>query len=193
MSGNTSASGGYLAPAGVVLAGDDLDRVISRAVRGITGLAAGMVRPRWQPIPPAELPAEANWCAIGVMDQRADFDPMIAHDSAAQGSDTLVRNVEWDVMASFYGPGSAGLAMVFRDGFDIPQNREALSLEGIKLGSIGPIRQAPEIVQTKWRRRHDLMIMLRGVVKRRYNVLNILSAAGAIHTPDTVQPWAVEN
>ena len=50
MSGNTSASGGYLSPTSSPPADDDaLSSILHDLVVGVTGLAPTLVFPRWQP------------------------------------------------------------------------------------------------------------------------------------------------
>ncbi|WP_285908116.1 hypothetical protein, partial [Pseudodesulfovibrio pelocollis] len=57
----SSASGGYLTPATAPLTQDQLVAVLHGAVSGITGLAAELIRPRWQPRPPKQPDHDVTW------------------------------------------------------------------------------------------------------------------------------------
>ncbi|WP_217284496.1 phage neck terminator protein [Pseudomonas nitroreducens] len=79
---NTSASGGYLTPAGAPTPADEaLEDILQPMVVGITGLPGKMVRPRWQPGNPKQPEPNVNWCAIGVMHTKQDANPAIEHDA----------------------------------------------------------------------------------------------------------------
>ncbi|EIS6253813.1 hypothetical protein MLZ80_25575, partial [Escherichia coli] len=64
LSNNTSTERGWLIPtSGDPDYDEALDRLLSQWMRNVSGLSAGMVRPRWQKEQPPLLPAETNWCA----------------------------------------------------------------------------------------------------------------------------------
>lgn len=175
---NTSATGGFLSPADspAPLEDDALDAAFQATIVGITGLPGNMVRPRWQPAPPKQPEPSTNWCAFGVQVQAGQDLPYIEHISAGNGKDRLRRHEEMGVFCSFYGPASGQMAMRFRDGLQIAQNREALGAVGVAFVACGESRAAPELVNQQWIKRHDIAATFRRQVARDYAVLNIVSA-----------------
>jgi hypothetical protein len=159
---NDSSTGGYLAPTSALAPEDDaFDNIMQEFVVGVTALPTNLVRPRWQPVPPDQPEANVNWCAIGLIEE----DPqsgrsMITHDGAASGglgADTLQVNDEAEIMASFYGPNAGQFAKLFRDGIMLPQNREALTLQGYRLCHMpSAARLAAELVNQVTIRRFDV-------------------------------------
>lgn len=174
MNTNTSATGGYIVPNATPAPIYDtaLNRVIQQAVVGITGLAGALVRPRWQPNPPAQPEATVNWCAIGITTVGRDFDPYMRHDGGQSGKDLFTRNETLDVLASFYGPDGFSYAALLADGLALSQNRAALRSVGIKLGFTGGIVSAPALVNLRWLWRADLHIEFHREVRREYPILN---------------------
>lgn len=178
----TSATGGYLTPTSTPPPMDDgLEDILQAVVVGITGLPGEMVRPRWQPSPPAMPEIGTDWCAIGVMTVTPDNAPAVVHDGAGDGSSTLRRHASLDVLASFYGPHAGHYAGLLSDGLYIAQNREAMMRDGLALIEVEPTRNASDYVSTQWRRRIDLPIRLRRRTDRAYPVLNLAGASGTIH------------
>jgi hypothetical protein len=174
---NTSATGGYLLPDGVLSTPDEddvLDAAFQKAIAGITGLAGPMVRPRWQTVVPTQPEPTVNWCAFGVMSQAVQDGPYIQHNSS--GSDTLSRHEDISILCTFYGPSCHRFAMVLRDGLHIPQNVYALRAGGVSFIDAGLIRTLPEFVNQQWIRRADIPVRFRRQVSRTYSVLNILAA-----------------
>lgn len=175
---NTSATGGYLAPkpapAPVPLDDPELTRVIQQMVVGITGLSGTLVRPRWQPVPPAQPEATVDWCAVGISHVEGDFDAVITHSPGSlggQGESTLTRNEALEILCSFYGPRRYGYASLLRDGLALSQNRAVLRSVGIVLGFLGGIRPAPAFINQQWVAKADMPITLRREVRRVYPVL----------------------
>lgn len=179
---NSSASGGYLTPAGSPAPTEDdaLDAAFQKAIAGITGLPGNMVRPRWQPIPPKQPEPSVNWCAFGVQSQKADDGPYIEHIPAGDGKDAYTRHESLDVLATFYGPASQANAARLRDGLGISQNIEELKLDGISFIEAGPIRALPELVNQQWIKRRDIALVFRRKTARDYAILNIVSADVAV-------------
>jgi len=190
---NTSATGGYLAPSSTSAAYDEaFDRQLSALVRGLTGLADGTVRPRWQTIPPKALPVGTDWCAIGVTEIAKDYGAAVIHRSAGLGSDELQRHETVTILASFYGPAAQGNAARMADGLWVAQNRDAMRAAGMGLYEASGIRSAPEFANQQWIRRFDLSFMVRREVDRVYPILNLLSAQGSVHPGDgSSQPFIV--
>ena len=145
-----------------------------------------MVRPRFQmeeditDAQPRNPNARVNWCAVGVVSEAPTGRPSLLHDGAGEGRSTLVRHTELDVLASFYGPRSGGLAALLRDGLYVPQNREGLFLQGMGLIDVGIARRVPDIVNTSARRRTDLGFRLRRRTERVLPILNLKQAVGTL-------------
>jgi hypothetical protein len=174
---NTSASGGYLTPAGTPTPADEaLEDILQPMVVGITGLPGKMVRPRWQPGNPKQPEPDVNWCAIGVMHTKQDANPAIEHDGAGDGADQYQRHQDVILLATFYGPNAQAYGQLLSDGMYVPQNGEALRALNMAFVEVGDLIAAPDLINQQWVRRYDLRIRLRRKIERTYPVLNILSA-----------------
>jgi len=174
---NTSATGGYLAPASIAPSYDTpLDLQIQSLVTGITGIIGSLVRPRWQPRPPAQPDREVTWCAIGIIEINTEFGHHIKHNSTGEGSDEAETFETLELLTSFYGPQSSGMAALLRDGLWIAQNREAMRANGLALVDVRRITHVGELVNQEYIRRADLPIVLRRNVSRTYPILNLLQA-----------------
>lgn len=161
---NTSATGGYLAPTNALAPEDDaFDNIMQEFVVGVTALPATLVRPRWQPVPPDQPESSVNWCAIGLISEDTQAGrSMITHDSVGDGADTQQINDQAEIMASFYGPNAGQYAKLFRDGSMLPQNREALTLQGLRLLRMPSKAQlAAEKVNQTTIRRFDVTFLVK--------------------------------
>ncbi|WP_025138084.1 hypothetical protein [Achromobacter sp. DH1f] len=182
---NSSATGGYLAPAVVSppLTDLDLDLVFQAYVKGITGLPGALVRPRWQPTVPKDPEIGVDWCAVGVTPRTRSQDyPAIQHDPSGDGHDRLTRHQELEVLVTFYGPNAMRYADLLRDGSYMPQNGEQISVQGISFVEAGDAIAAPELVNQRWLKRYDLPMRFRRVIRRDYSVLNLLGAEATIQS-----------
>lgn len=186
MTANTSASGGYLVPASTPapLQSQALQRFVQQFIAGVSGLDGTLVRPRWQAEPPNIPPAATAWCAFGITHSVSDTFAFIEHQNTlGGGQDNLQRNEMLDVLCSFYDLGVDGLAdqyaAIFRDGVQIPQNREVLQLQGMDVMYTGDIQVAPVLNKERWQYRVDIPLTLGRQIKRAYPVLNIL--IGDVH------------
>lgn len=180
-SGNTSATGGPLGPTSPPPADDlDLDTIIGTLIAGVTGLPGDMVRPRWQETQPRVPDVTETWVAVGVTATMADDTPSQIHHSEGDGYTILRTFYRLSVLASFYGPKGDAYAKLVRDSFYIGQNREAMRAAGLNLVDFDTIRRVPEIKATQTLRRSDLPFRLSQSIERRYEIRNILQAAGTI-------------
>ena len=187
---NTSATGGYLVPDGVItppLEDDALDDFLHDVFQGVAGIAdPKLVRPRWQPDTPNLPDRSVTWMAFGIMNRSADTFAAVIHDGAAaagEGADVVQRNELLDIMCSFYGPNCQATGALFRDGLSVAQNREVLFLNGMGLVSVGDLKKAPELVKNVWLPRADLPLVIRREIRREYPVLNLLSAQATLIAP----------
>lgn len=180
---NTSATGGYLDPTTTAPVQDDgFEDLIGGAISGIAGITRALVRPRWQPTPPAQPSLETNWCAFGITQIDADWSATVTHLPAGDGSDEVVRHDTVRLLASFYGPAGYGNATKVRDGLWVAQNRDGLRSAGLVVNECDRIRTASDLMNERFIRRVDLDIVLRRAVMRSYPVLNLLSAQGSFRT-----------
>jgi hypothetical protein len=181
VSGNSSATGGYLRQTDTPLTNNQWDDTITNAVVGITGLDPILVRPRWQPMPPGQPPAEVDWCAVGITSRPATDYPFIRMNDNGVGA-VQTRWFSLNVLASFYGPNAVVLAGQLQDGLYIPQNLEQLAKSGIKLTEAGEPVVVPDLMHQQWIDRVDLPITFAAALDRSYDILSILSSEGTIST-----------
>lgn len=181
---NDSSTGGTLLPNAPEPPEDtDLDSVFQTLVANITGIDGEFVRPRWQPKPPQQPPADTTWCALGIVSEAPDAGPSIVHDGSGAGGtgqDVYVRHEGIDVLTSFYGPTAQAAGKRLRDGIAVPQNNEELHPYDIRWIECGILRAVPELVNQQWIRRYDMLVSFRRKVTRTYGVRNIASASGTI-------------
>lgn len=186
---NTSATGGYLAPDGILtppLEDDGLVDFMGDVVAGVTGLDRDAnVRPRWQKEPP-DLPAfGTDWVAVGIPETDRDTFGYNHHvDTAAggQGADQLQRHERFRLACSFYGPNAGKLAAVLNDGLMIAQNREQLFLASMAVQSTGSPQRSPELIKNQWTSRVDVDVWISRQIIREYPVLNLRSAQATLQT-----------
>jgi hypothetical protein len=160
-----------------------LAQQIQATVAGITGLAGNLVRPRWQPNPPAQPTKDTDWCAVGITTTTSEPFTTSVHDgfdNNGDGTSTEYRDVQMTVLASFYGPASAGYAATLRDGFAIQQNRAALLSMGLAFVRPGNIINASGLINAENLNRYDFDFTLRRRDARTYAVPNIRTASGDI-------------
>lgn len=172
---NDSTSAGYLTPTSTGPDYDEaLERELSRWVRAVSGLPAGMVKPRWMPEQSAQPPSTADWCAFGITDIDRDASPAFVQ----QGDDSseLWRHEVIECLASFYGPGGQRIATQFSDGVSVNQNNETLNASNLSLYDISRLTPAPELINSQWVRRYDLTVRLRRKVIREYGIKSLAEA-----------------
>lgn len=176
---NTSATGGALLPSATPapLLDEALVNFLQEWVVALTGLASTKVFPRWQPEPP-NLPGQSeNWAALGIQSREADFNAVELHVNDINGGyDQIRRHEELDCLISFYGPQADKYSHLFREGMQVAQNREVLSVNNMGLIGSGSLRTVPEMVKERWLYRVDLPFQLRRQIVRNYTVLNLQSA-----------------
>ena len=183
---NDSSTGGYLTPSATPapLQGDSLNVFVQPIIVGITGLPGAMVRPAFQIEPPDAPDGGTAWAAFRYTGRKSDVYPYVGHN--ADGSDTLRRHEEIDILVSFYDLGSSGLAdqyaAMLRDGLSIPQNLEALKQNGMGFVSCGDLTTVPVILKQRWLYRVDLPFSIRREIVRVYPVLNLLTATATVTT-----------
>jgi len=182
MSGNTSATGGYLQRTNAPVTQAQLEDAVQSLIQGVTGIPPDLIRPRWQPEPPNQPPAGTDWAAFGIIERETTGFPYISH--ANGGSSTLYRWPILSLMVSVYGPNAEDNAEDLRDACYIAQNFEQLNLLGIRLIEAGSVTMVPDLINVQYINRADMRIRLATEQTRTYAIKDIVSADGTI-TADT--------
>lgn len=190
---NDSSTGGYLAPAGspAPLEGQALNRFLQQIWVGITGLAGTLVRPRWQPEPPAIPAFGTDWMAFGIMRRPGDAFPSTIHSPTGNGNDSIYRQEILEILCTFYGPDADSYASLLREGLFVAQNLEVLQLNNFGLVGVGETVAVPEMIKDRWTYRVDMYVTLRRSIEYTYPVLNILSASGTVDSDPQTIPFTV--
>jgi hypothetical protein len=181
MSGNTSATGGFVTDIPPPPpSGDQIAAAIRTMIATLAGLPGSLVRARWQPMPPAQPDASVTWASVGITRTEADDYPYIRHDGVTQlvgaagpGVDRMQRHSTVTVLVTFYGPASESAAGAMRDGLYIQQNWEPMAAVGLKFRDILDLARMPELVNQQWIDRLDVQIDFRHQIDRVYPILNL--------------------
>jgi hypothetical protein len=196
---NDSTTGGYIVdvpppPATV----EDLQSALQQAVAGLAGLPGSLVRPRWQPVPPAQPPVDVTWVSIGVTMVEADEYPYLLHvggvtlaGATAPGYTIMQRHQTITVVTTFYGPQADALAAQVRDAFYVPQNYENLFPVGLKLRTIHDLQRAPELMNQQYVDRADLRMEFRAMIERVYPIRDLDGADFTINTDQGSETFQV--
>ena len=190
MSGNTSATGGYVADVPPPPpSGDQITAALQNMISTLTGIPGTLVRPRWQPMPPAQPDASVSWASLGVTRTEADDYPYLLHDgattlpgAAGPGVDRMQRHSTVTVLITFYGPASESYAGSFRDALYVHQNWELLYQLGLKFKAIHDLARLPELINQQWVDRFDVQLDLRRQIDRVYPILNLDGADVVLRT-----------
>jgi hypothetical protein len=193
---NTSATGGFLLdrPPGPPRA-EEIERVLQITVQTLSNLPASLVRPRWQPMPPTQPPANVTWASVGVQKIEADEFPDIQHldivlpGARGRGADHMKRHMTVTVLVTMYGPEAEDAAAQLRDNLYIPQQMEGTF--PLKLLTIRDLARAPELINQQWINRVDLEIDFRMQSDRIYPVLNLRGADVQLHSESGEAPAIV--
>jgi hypothetical protein len=181
MMANDSASGGYLVPISAGLTDAEQEDIFTALIVGLTGLDESLVRPRFQDTLPKMPGKGIDWCAVSVTDDTgASSDASITHDGEAE-VDTLTRQSQLKVLATFYGPTAKAMAEQVRDGLAIEQNRAALLESYISFVACGNIVAVPDLLGEQWRRGYDLPMWFNRATNRTYPVKNIVEATDTLN------------
>ena len=180
---NDSTVRGYLTPVGDSPKYDEeLEREISRWIRGVSGLPATLVFPRWTD-PQPQIPNNGvTWCGFGITTV-----PLPEYPAHVQTGEDASEQWAWErvtVICCFYGPQGAGRANTFRAGLFVEQNNAELNRAGLSLGEVGTIYNLPELINNQWVRRYDLTVALTRKTIRTYNIKSIVDGNVTISTGD---------
>lgn len=182
---NDSSTGGFVTPSTTMgdLEDQALNRFLHDLIAGITGIPVPLVRPRWQQNPPNLPPFGTDWVAFGEVSRKTDRFAFVTHqDSSSGGNDAVYRNQILEILCTFYGPNSKANSELLSLGFQIAQNREALTLAGYGLVEVGDPVTTSELIQEQWVSREDVSLRLRRAQEYKYPILNLLGAQGTVVT-----------
>lgn len=192
----SSATGGYMAPTSSqpLPGGLTLTQFIQSVIVGISSYNGTLVRPKWQANPPKQPSIETDWIAFGIANILPDAN---AYTNLRQdGTYELQRQETMDIQVAFYGPNAAENISIFRDGFQVTQNLEALLSAGMGFKGISSAIRGPDLLNERWVERYETVLTLVRLVQRVYPVLSFASASGTIHTviaeEDRSLNWQVE-
>ncbi|WP_422615543.1 phage neck terminator protein [Photorhabdus luminescens] len=175
MMSNGSDKAGWLTP---VTFGpeydDELERILSRWVIGVSGLSDDKVRSRWTSAQLPPLPADDDWCDFVITDFVADASP--AFENQTDEGAKLWRHEEIVCLISFYGPNSQRYGARFRDGLAVSQNNDELERFGLSVNKLSRLTSLPELINNQKVRRYDMTITLRRKVVREYGVKSLVEA-----------------
>lgn len=165
---NTSATGGYLLPDGGTVPSDqDLEDIFQGFIRGVTGIAGSMVRPRFQTVPLPMPAVGEDWVAFGIKSQRQDDSPYFdQHENDA----TTIRHEKIEVALSFYGTQGQHFAKLFVDGTAIPQNIDQLKPHKIKFVWVSEVLTVPDLINEQYVHRFDVNATFRRKTERTYPI-----------------------
>ncbi|MCE0438686.1 hypothetical protein LVW23_24720 [Klebsiella pneumoniae] len=142
-------------------------------MRGVTGLAATLVYPRWTD-PQKQIPKNGTtWCAFGVTGIQEDFNP--AYVQGEENTDQWSHETI-SLILCFYGPQGLATATRFRDGLLVAQNNEELNRSGLTFMQQGRILNLPELINNQWVRRYDISVDLRRKITRQYGIQSLVDA-----------------
>jgi hypothetical protein len=184
-----SSTGGYLLPTST---NGDLNDValavfLQALVVGVTGLPGPLVRPRWQPEPPAEPDFGTNWASVGPSGEidRDHFSASIHQSADGVSSTTEVSNRVIPVLCSFYGPLAATNFELLANGLKVPQNREMIQLAGFNLvaGVTGPT-PVPIQQKNRWTYRVDGSFRIRQQQAYTYQVFDLVAATATLNAAE---------
>lgn len=189
-----SSTGGYLQPENVPapLDGRELTRFLQQWIAGVAGLDGTMVRPRWTPEPPSIPEAGEVWCAIGITHQTADT---CGHVAWKANGAHLKRHEVLTLLCSFYDLGVEGLANKhatrLRDGVQVGQNLEALTLAGFGFVDASDLTVVPSLLKARWLYRLDVTVTVRREVERVYPIKSVAELTGTLAAEGFVKPILV--
>lgn len=180
---NDSTARGYLTPVGDSPEYDEeLEREISRWIRGVSGLTVKHVLPRWTD-PQQQIPKNGTtWCAFGITTV-----PLPGMPANVQVDENTSDQWAWEsvtVILCFYGPQGASTATTFRAGLFVEQNNTELNRVGLSFSDAGTIYNLPELINKQWVRRYDLTVTLTRKTIRTYNIKSIVEPNVTISTGD---------
>lgn len=157
-----------------------LEQFIQTVIAGISGFNGAMVRPKWQVNPPRQPQINENWIAFGIGNIIPDANAYVWMNQ--DDNTNLLRNELLEIQVAFYGPNALENISIFRDGFQITQNLEAMQKAMMGFKEISSANRIPDLINERWVDRYELTLVLVRAVQRFYPILSFASVSGVIHT-----------
>jgi len=190
---NTSRHEGFLQPTepqppNQLPPGNTLADYLQQYIAGVSGMDGHLVYQRWQQEPPNLPPYGADWAAAGMIRRRSiGLYGAVIHHGIGDGHDEMQRHEEFDILVSFYGNNAQYWCDNLIDGLQIWQNKVILRLVGMAYVEVTNPALAPELIRQQWWNRWDATIVMRRIIRREYDVLNLLEAFSRIRTSSGYQ------
>jgi hypothetical protein len=178
-----SSHPGYLGGVSGVPYGDALEDFFHGVIAGITGLVGSLVRPKYQDAPPTEPQLDVDWVAFRAY---VHATPWSAFREQLSDGATVVEGEEVvEVLLSFWGPNYQETERRWRDGLQVPQNRDELFAAGVALVGFADPVVVPLLVKERWVKHADVRATFRRWASRTYQVRTLASADGTIRGDGT--------
>lgn len=167
----------WLIPVGEPIPYDEeLRDIVHDILVGISGLPNEYVRPAWQPTPPVQLPAIANWLAFAIKTTPAEDYPADIQSADPDSQQSIqIQHEVIDVLLSFYGPRGGGYCARTKAGLYQPSNRGKIRGMGLHFVNASDLVYVPELTNAQWINRVDMPIEFRRITKRVYEVRDIVT------------------
>lgn len=177
---NTSATGGYLLPSSSLTppGGLTLIQFLQTVLVGVSGFKGNLVRPKWQQKPPPKPDENTDWLAFQVQNITQDTNAYVGMD--ANDNTNLVRNEQFEISVTMYGPGALENTLSLCDSLQITQNQESLLAANMAFVESTQVLHGPELVNEVWYDRYDFSLVFRRQMQRVYAILPFVSASGSL-------------
>lgn len=167
--------------------GLSLNQFLQTVISGISGIDGTLVRPYWQIQPPKQPDVTVDWVAFYIANTVPDANPYIDLDE--NGANVFARHETIEIGLSIYGPNAMDTYGLFRDGFQIPQNLDALRTANMGFVEVTTGLHAPDLFGGRWIDRVTTTILIRRQIRRTYAILSLVSASGTIQTEHYSLDW----
>lgn len=171
------------------LSDNALEDFIQAWLVSITGLTplpdpiGGIVRPAYQPDPPPLPPLGTTWLAFNIKRSKLQWDSIIRHSGAAEGSDSftaVAKQEDLTLTLTFLGPLANGMAYRFALGASVNANLMYLRQANFAfVSATDPVNVSTKL-KAKFQRRVDVEVALRRTVQFSYAVQDLAAVSGVL-------------